>query len=68
MYHGHFKCNAKRIGEGYPRILAWLRRMAALPGVRSTIDMEHIKKHYYVSHRQLNPTGIVPIYNGPSLD
>lgn len=64
VYHGHFKCNLRRIVD-YPRLHAFLTRMLALPGVAATVDFDHIKSHYYRSHPEVNPTGIVPI--GPAL-
>src|SRR5690606_25953503 len=65
VYHGHFKCNRRRIVE-YPNIWAFTRELYQLPGVAGTVDMEHIKRHYYESHRTINPTGIVPV--GPAAD
>lgn len=63
-YFGLFKCNRKRIAD-YPNLSAHLRRMLALPGVRETVSIDHIKRGYY-SIKALNPTGIVPL--GPDLD
>ena len=57
-YHGLFKTNRKQIGD-YPRLTAFLRRMLDLPGVRDTVDMDHILHGYY-SIKALNPMGIVP--------
>lgn len=65
VYHGHFKCNIRRIVD-YPHLQAHLRRVYHLDGVAATVDMDHIKRHYYVTHRSINPTGIVPV--GPLLD
>ena len=65
VYHGHFKCNLKRIAD-YPSLTRLLRELAHVPGVASTVNMDHIKRHYYLSHRHLNPSGIVP--RGPVLD
>lgn len=59
VYHGHFKCNLKRIVD-YPNISKYLRRLYEWPGVAGTVDLYHIKKHYYGSHKTINPTGIVP--------
>ncbi|KAI8068684.1 putative glutathione S-transferase [Gongronella butleri] len=67
VYHGHFKCNIKSIEKDYPNTLKWARRIYQMPGVASTVHLDHIKKHYYMSHRQINPTGIVPAGNGPDL-
>ena len=58
-YHGHFKCNLRRLID-YPALLDHTRRLAAIPGVAATIDLDHIKRHYYLSHPWLDPTGIVP--------
>lgn len=62
-YHGLFKCNLRRLAD-YPFLSAHLERMLALPGVRETVSLDHIKRGYY-SIRSLNPTGIVP--DGPAL-
>jgi len=64
VYHGHFKCNLRRMAD-YPNLSALLERVLALPGVGDTVHLDHIKTHYYASHRDLNPTGIVPV--GPEL-
>lgn len=68
VYHGHFKCNLKQIASGYPNILRWTREIYQLPGVKDTVNMEHIKGHYYMSHTQINPLQIVPLSNGPDLE
>jgi putative glutathione S-transferase len=60
VYHGHFKCNVRRIAD-YPRLSEFVRRVYRLPGVAGTVDFGHIKRHYYQSHRKINPTGIVPV-------
>ena len=60
VYHGHFKCNLRRIAD-YPALSAYVGRMMAMPEVAGTVHMDHIKRHYYESHRQINPTGIVPL-------
>jgi putative glutathione S-transferase len=65
VYHGHFKCNLKRI-EDYPHLAGYVRELYQWPGVAETVDMRHIKDHYYRSHATINPTGIVPA--GPVLD
>ncbi|KAG0083366.1 S-glutathionyl-(chloro)hydroquinone reductase [Podila epicladia] len=67
VYHGHFKCNIKSIEKDYPNILKHARRIYQLPGIAETVDMYHIKHHYYASHLQINPTGIVPAGTGPNL-
>ncbi|WP_432472578.1 glutathione S-transferase family protein [Amphritea sp. HPY] len=65
VYHGHFKCNLKQLRE-YPNISGYIRELYQIPGVAETVDMQHIKSHYYESHSMINPTGIVPL--GPELD
>jgi putative glutathione S-transferase len=65
VYHGHFKCNRRRIVD-YPALWAFTRELAQHPAIAPTIHLDHIARHYYQSHTQINPTGIVPI--GPALD
>lgn len=65
VYVGHFKCNLRRIDD-YPNLSNYLRELYQMPGIAGTVDMRHIKAHYYGSHKTINPTGIVPI--GPELD
>ncbi len=65
VYVGHFKCNLRRIAD-YPNLSRYLKDLYAVPGVAATVDFDHIKRHYYASHRSINPTGIVP--RGPELD
>jgi putative glutathione S-transferase len=65
VYHGHFKCNLRPLHE-YTALWGHTREIAQLPGVAATIEMAHIKRHYYESHHTINPTGIVP--KGPLLD
>lgn len=65
VYHGHFKCNLRRIAD-YPNLANYLRELYQWPGVSETVDFDHIKRHYYGSHGTINPTGIVP--KGPVLD
>ena len=65
VYHGHFKCNLRRI-EDYPNLSHWLRELYQWPGVAQTVDLAHIKNHYYASHATINPTGIVA--KGPRLE
>jgi putative glutathione S-transferase len=65
VYHGHFKCNLRRLVD-YPNLWSFARDIFQIPGVASTVNIEHIKRHYYESHRTINPTAIVPI--GPSPD
>lgn len=66
VYHGHFKCNIKTIYD-YPHVLRWARRVYQMPGIGETVDQHHIKGHYYESHKQINPTGIVPLGMGPNF-
>lgn len=65
VYVGHFKCNIGRIAD-YPNLAAYTRDLYQWPGVAATVNFDHIKRHYYESHRTINPTGIVPV--GPRLD
>ena len=65
VYYGHFKCNIRRIAD-YPNLWGFTRELYQWPGVRETTNFQHIKRHYYESHRTINPTGIVPV--GPDLD
>ena len=67
VYLSHFKCNLNTMSS-YPNIVAWMKRIYQMPGVKSTINYEHIKKHYYVSHVKINPNGIYGLSNGPNLD
>ncbi|MFN4040939.1 MAG: glutathione S-transferase family protein [Brevundimonas sp.] len=64
VYHGHFKCNRRRIVD-YPALWRFVRDFHALPGVAETVNVQHIKRHYYESHRRINPTGVVPA--GPDI-
>lgn len=65
VYVGHFKCNIRRIGD-YPALSGYLRELYQMPGIADTVNMAHIKAHYYGSHESINPTRIVPV--GPHLD
>jgi len=65
VYFGHFKTNLRSI-EDYPYLKRYLGDLFNQPGIAATVDMDHIKTHYYGSHRTINPTGIVPV--GPELD
>ena len=62
VYYSHFKCNWKRILD-FPHLSRWLKRIYEIPGVSETTRLDHIKHHYYGSHKELNPTGIIP--HGP---
>jgi glutathionyl-hydroquinone reductase len=65
VYYSHFKCNLRRIVD-YPNLWGYLKDLYQQPGVAETVNMDHIKKHYYGSHESINPTRIVP--EGPILD
>ncbi len=64
VYHGHFKCNVRRIID-YSNLAAYLRDLYQHPGIAETVNFDHIKRHYYITHADINPTRIVPI--GPAL-
>jgi putative glutathione S-transferase len=65
VYHGHFKCNLKQLID-YPNISGYVRELYQMPGIADTVNMDHIKAHYYTSHPTINPNGIVPL--GPDQD
>jgi len=65
VYYNHFKTNKKRLTE-YPNLWAYTRDLYQIPGVAETVNMDHIKNHYFASHRSINPSGIVP--QGPDID
>ncbi|MCC5989252.1 MAG: glutathione S-transferase family protein [Pararhodobacter sp.] len=65
VYHGHFKCNRRRIVD-YPHLWAYTRALYQQPGVAETVRMDHITRHYHYSHDTINPHRIVPV--GPALD
>jgi putative glutathione S-transferase len=65
VYVGHFRCDRRRILD-HPNLWGWLRELYQWPGIAATVDFDHIRRHYYLSHKQLNPTGILPA--GPDLD
>jgi len=65
VYYGHFKCNLFRIID-YPNLQGYLMDLFQQPGIADTVNFDHIKRHYYMTHTQINPTRIVPI--GPALD
>jgi glutathionyl-hydroquinone reductase len=65
VYVGHFKCNLRRIAD-YPNLSGYLRELYQWPGVAETVNFDHIKRHYYMTHDRINPMGIVP--KGPALD
>lgn len=66
VYHTHFKCNARLIADS-PALVGFVRDVAQVSGVMPSIDMDHIKRHYYLTHQVLNPGGIVPVSDGPDL-
>ena len=65
VYFGHFKCNLRRVAD-YPNLSGYVRDLYQQPGISNTVNMEHIKRHYYGSHETINPTRIVPL--GPTID
>jgi putative glutathione S-transferase len=65
VYHGHFKCNIRRIVD-YPNLQGYLMDLYQQPGIADTVNFDHIKRHYYMTHEEINPTRIVPL--GPIVD
>ena len=65
VYYGHFKCNLRRIID-YPNLQGYLLDLYQHPGIAETVSIDHIKRHYYMTHEEINPTRIVPL--GPILD
>ncbi len=65
VYVGHFKCNRRRLVD-YQHLWAFTRELYQVPGVAETVNLDHIKRHYYMSHTGINPTRIVP--KGPEID
>lgn len=65
VYHGHFKCNIRRILD-YPNLFGYLKDLYQTDGIAETVNFDHIKRHYYVTHDDINPTRIVPV--GPAQD
>jgi len=65
VYHGHFKCNLRRIID-YPNLQGYLLDLYQQPGISETVSIDHIKRHYYMTHEEINPTRIVPL--GPIID
>ena len=65
VYYLHFKCNLRRIFD-YPNLQCYLMDLYQQPGIAATVNFDHIKRHYYMTHDAINPTRIVPI--GPLLD
>ncbi len=64
VYHGHFKCNLRRLAD-HPNLWAYTRELYQHPGIAATVDFGHIKRHYYESQLRVNPSGIVP--RGPVI-
>ena len=65
VYYGHFKCNLRRMID-YKNLQGYLMDLYQHPGIAETVNLDHIKRHYYITHTEINPTGIVPL--GPALD
>jgi glutathionyl-hydroquinone reductase len=65
VYYGHFKCNLRRIID-YPNMFGYLKDLYQQPGIAATVNFDHIKRHYYYTHDDINPTRIVPL--GPIQD
>src|SRR3989442_2620019 len=65
VYHGHFKCNIRRVID-YPNLQGYLMDLYQQPGIADTVNFDHIKRHYYMTHTEINPTRIDP--TGPALD
>ncbi|HEV2550217.1 MAG TPA: glutathione S-transferase family protein [Stellaceae bacterium] len=65
VYYSHFKCNLRRIID-YPNLWNYVRELYQIPGVAETVNLDHIKRHYYMSMTAINPTRIVP--KGPMVD
>lgn len=65
VYHGHFKCNIRRIID-YPNLFGYLKDLYQYEGVAETVNFDHIKRHYYMTHDDINPTLLVPV--GPAQD
>ena len=65
VYYSHFKCNIRQIRD-YKNLWRYTRELYNWPGIAETVNFKHIKEHYYRSHKNINPTGIVPV--GPILD
>ena len=65
VYHGHFKCNLRQLMD-YKNLWRYTRELYNWPGVKETVNFDHIKEHYYMSHDTINPNKIVP--KGPKID
>lgn len=66
VYHGHFKCNIRRIAD-YPNLAAFTRRLYEWEDLAETVNFKHIRHHYYESHDTINPTGVVPAGPDPLI-
>ncbi|KAL0491360.1 glutathionyl-hydroquinone reductase YqjG [Acrasis kona] len=65
VYFGHFKCNKRQL-QSYPNLWNYTKHLYQIPEIKETIHFDHIKSHYYASHKKINPTGIVP--KGPEIN
>ncbi|WCG83612.1 glutathione S-transferase family protein [Pectobacterium sp. A5351] len=65
VYHTHFKCDKYRLSD-YPNLFGFLRDIYQMPGIADTVDMAHIRHHYYRSHGTINPHGVISL--GPEQD
>jgi glutathionyl-hydroquinone reductase len=65
VYHGHFKCNIRRLAD-YAHLFGYLKDLYQYDGIAGTVNFDHIKRHYYMTHDEINPTRIVPV--GPDQD
>jgi putative glutathione S-transferase len=65
VYHGHFKCNRQRLAD-FANLWGYVRDLYQMPGIAETVSLDHIKRHYYVSQRTINPSQVVPL--GPAID
>jgi putative glutathione S-transferase len=65
VYHGHFKCNIRRVVD-YPNLFGYLKDLYQYEGISDTVNFDHIKRHYYMTHDEINPSRIVPV--GPAQD
>jgi putative glutathione S-transferase len=65
VYYVHFKCNVRLVAQ-YRNLAGYLRDLYQQPGIAATVDFDHIKRHYYMTHEGINPTRIVPV--GPDQD
>ncbi|MGW4645076.1 glutathione S-transferase family protein [Kitasatospora sp. NPDC004289] len=66
VYHGHFKCNIRKLSE-YPALWAYARDLFQTPGFGETVNFEHIRRHYYATHDNINPTRVVAVGPDPEL-